>query len=91
MATFLFSGLWHEAAISLTARGGYGLPTLYFLIQGLGMTIERRWQRRTTGAPRPWFVRATTATIVVLPLPLLFHRPFAERVIIPLLHVLGVF
>lgn len=89
IATFLFSGLWHEAAISLPARGGYGLPTLYFLLQGLGMAIERRRRRGRSGVQETFTGRLTTALIVFAPLPLLFHRPFAEQVIVPLLHVLG--
>ena len=39
-ASFLFSGLMHEVAISLAAQSGYGKPTLYFLISALCLMIQ---------------------------------------------------
>jgi len=76
LAVFLVSGLVHDAVITLPARGGWGLPTLYFLLQGAGVLAERRWRLRS----RAW-VWAMTG----LPLPLCFPPAFCERVIAPLL------
>src|SRR5262249_34593600 len=71
-ASFLASGLLHELAISVPAGGGYGLPTLYFALQG---ALVRAGVRG----------RVATLLAVALPLPLLFHAPFVRAIIIPLL------
>jgi alginate O-acetyltransferase complex protein AlgI len=75
-SAFLFSGFLHEIAISLPVRAGYGRPLLYFAIHGALTQLERE---------RGPFGRAVTLFAVVLPLPLLFHRPFLQGVIWPLL------
>jgi alginate O-acetyltransferase complex protein AlgI len=80
---FLVSGLIHDVAISLPARGGWGGPTLYFALQAAGIAAEKSGPGRRIGLGRGvrgwWWVLMTT----VLPLPLLFHPLFVERVIIP--------
>jgi hypothetical protein len=80
---FLVSGLVHELVISLPARGGWGGPTLYFLLQGAGMAVEKSRVGRRIGLGagiRGWL---WTLLCTALPLPLLFHPPFARRVILP--------
>jgi alginate O-acetyltransferase complex protein AlgI len=74
--TFLFSGLLHEALISVPAGAGFGAPTAYFLLHGLLLGIERR------GGPAG---RVWTLFWVLAPLPLLFHPAFVEAIIRPLL------
>lgn len=77
LAAFLVSGLAHEWVISLPAGAGWGLPTGYFLIQGIGALWQRRI--RWTG----FSARLLTVAFVILPLPLLFHGPFLERCLAP--------
>lgn len=80
LAGFLVSGLAHELVISLPARAGWGLPTIYFLLQGAGVLLERILFRESAG---PITRRAFTWAVILLPAPLLFHPPFFERVLLP--------
>jgi Membrane bound O-acyl transferase family len=73
MVAFLVSGALHEIAISVPVNAGYGLPTLYFILQAVLVRFERNPSRLRTLAS------------VVLPLPLLFHPWFVRGVIWPLI------
>jgi len=83
LLVFVISGLIHDLVISLPARGGYGLPTLYFLLQGTGVTVERSRLGKRLGlgqGVRGWcFMMA----FLVLPVFGLFHPWFVLRVILP--------
>ncbi|MGE3963711.1 MAG: membrane bound O-acyl transferase family-domain-containing protein [Planctomycetota bacterium] len=87
---FVLSGALHELVISLPARGGYGLPTAYFGIQALALAFERTRLARRLGLGRGLRGWMFTLAITALPLPWLFHRPFVERVILPMLRAAGV-
>lgn len=78
---FLVSGGVHELVITVPAGAGYGLPAAYFLVQAVGMTLERRLPRGSV-LLRWIFTHAFTLG----PLFLLFPPPFVERVILPFLH-----
>ncbi|MHB8677874.1 MAG: MBOAT family protein [Candidatus Acidiferrales bacterium] len=80
---FVVSGLIHDLVISLPARGGYGLPTLYFLLQGAGVAVERSrfGQRLGLGhGARGW---CFMMVFLVAPVFGLFHPWFVLRVILP--------
>jgi hypothetical protein len=74
----------HELVISFPARGGWGGPTLYFLLQAAGLAFEKSPAGRRLGLGAGLRGRGWTLAVTALPLPLLFHAPFAERVIAPL-------
>ena len=79
MMVFLVSGVAHELVITVPSRGGYGGPTLYFMLQGLCIWIERGCPFKRNGLV--WRVRAWL--FLILPLPLLFPTVFVERVMLP--------
>ncbi len=85
---FVVSGLIHDLVISLPACGGYGLPTLYFLLQGAGVTVERsrfgKWLGLGQGA-RGWCFMMVFLTVPVFGL---FHPWFVLRVILPFMRAI---
>jgi alginate O-acetyltransferase complex protein AlgI len=89
LLAFLVSGLIHELVISLPAGAGFGLPSGYFLLQGLAVLAERsavgqRIELRT--GVRGWIF---TMIVVAGPAFWLFHPPFVSRVIVPFLQAIG--
>ena len=89
MAVFLVSGIVHDAVISIPARAGFGLPTLYFVIQGVGVLFERSRAGKGLGTRSGVTGRVFCAAVTLGPIFLLFHRPFVERVVVPMLAALG--
>lgn len=86
MLVFLASGLIHDLVISLPVKAGYGWPTAYFILQGAGLLFERTKFAARLGIGHGGIVsRVYTLLIVLAPIELLFHRPFIEDVIAPLL------
>jgi Membrane bound O-acyl transferase family len=85
---FAASGLIHDLVISLPARGGYGLPMLYFLLQGAGVTMEHSQVGKRFGLGHG--VRGWCFMIVFLAVPVfgLFHPWFVVRVILPFMRAI---
>ena len=85
-AGFLLSGAVHEAALTLPVWDSpgvlYGGPTCYFLLQGAGVTAERRL--RKAGRLRGGGNRALAAACLVVPLPLLVSAAFLTEAAGPL-------
>jgi alginate O-acetyltransferase complex protein AlgI len=89
LLVFLISGLVHELVISFPARGGYGLPTAYFLLQGAGVSLERTHAAKRFGSGRGWRGWLFTMIVVAGPAFWLFHPTFIRNVILPMLHAIG--
>ena len=87
-ASYIFSGLLHELAISLPVRSGYGKPFLYFIIQAtLILGVEKYIIKPDTGN----FKRLVWLMICLfLPMPVLFHQSFIQGVVLPLVELLVV-
>ncbi len=73
LASFIFSGLLHEVALSLPVKTGYGLPLLYFAIQLILILIEEKLFKRKPG--KVWVILG-----LILPLPILFHPAIMKAV-----------
>jgi D-alanyl-lipoteichoic acid acyltransferase DltB (MBOAT superfamily) len=83
IATFFVSGLIHDLAISVPAGAGFGRPTLYFLIQGAVILVDRKWRLA------PFLRRVFALVVLIAPVPLLFHPPFIHNVVLPMMSALG--
>lgn len=81
LVAFVVSGALHEMAISYPSAAGWGLPFVYFIVQGLAYTAEKTVfpsLEEHTILRRVW-----TYAVVFAPLPLLFHEPFRATFLVP--------
>jgi len=83
LAGFLVSGVMHEVAITLPVHGGYGLPTLYFLIQA--WMTDKELRTKSGGCLR----RGLTVLTVLVPAPLVFPPAFVNTIVWPLVKLMG--
>lgn len=80
-SVFCFSGLVHEIIMSVPAGGGYGGPMAYFIVQFLGLHLQKS-HHYFNSAWLSWL-------FILLPLPMLFHPPFLLNVFLPLAKSIG--
>jgi hypothetical protein len=85
MLAFAFSGLLHEIALSVPVSSGYGLPLLYFIIQGCMVLVEKLLISR-----KLMFLQNKVAAKIwlffwlIIPAPLLFHPQFIKQIVWPM-------
>jgi predicted DCC family thiol-disulfide oxidoreductase YuxK len=89
LIAFAVSGLIHELVISLPAGSGFGLPTAYFLVQGLGVLTEHSSVGKRIGLGEGGSGWLFTMIVVAGPAFWLFHPPFVRHVILPFLRAIG--
>lgn len=85
VVVFFISGLLHEVVITLPAGGGYGGPTLYFLLQAGGILAQNSFPTLAGG----WAGRIFTLLLVAGPVGWLFPPIFVRNVILPMLQAIG--
>ncbi len=83
MVVFVVSGVIHDLVISIPAGGGWGGPTLYFMIQGVGLLFERSHFGKRLGLGKGITGRVFCGLCTVGPVCLLFHEPFVRHVTEP--------
>jgi Membrane bound O-acyl transferase family len=89
LATFVASGLIHELVITVPAQSGYGLPTLYFLLQGAGIVLSQGRFGRCMHLRRGPAARAFAWGVTVLPVCCLFPSGFIHNVVLPFFEKIG--
>jgi hypothetical protein len=89
LGAFLASGLLHDLVISVPAGAGYGLPTAYFLLQGVGVIVERSGAGQRFGLGRGARGWLWTVLIAAAPVYALFHPWFVMRVMVPFLRAIA--
>lgn len=89
LVVFLISGAVHELVITIPARGGYGLPTIYFALQGLGLLLERSAIGKKLGLATGVRGRAFAIFVAAGPAFWLFPPAFVHHIILPMLHAIG--
>ena len=81
LVVFIFSGIVHDVVMSIPVGSGFGGPTIYFIIQGCGLLLERKYSLCSG--------RVFCFVCVLLPIPLLFHPGFVENAILPTMKAIG--
>jgi alginate O-acetyltransferase complex protein AlgI len=89
LGVFLISGIIHDLVITVPARGGYGLPTAYFLLQGAGLLLERSALGRSFGLGVGIRGRLYAYAVTAGPAFWLFPPVFVHRIILPMLAAIG--
>jgi len=84
IAAFVASALLHEFAITLPVLAGYGGPSLYFLVQGFYVILEKQPSVTARLERHPLLGRFVTWAVIALPIPVCFVAQFRTQIALPL-------
>jgi len=85
LVSFLFSGLMHEVAITLPVNAGFGMPTLYFTIQGFAVIAEKKMEKGNISVLKnKLFAKLWVLFWLIMPIHFLFPNPFIKQIVWPL-------
>ena len=73
--------------ISFPSRGGYGGPTVFFILQGGSLLAEHSSMGQSLGLGRGWTGGLFTKLALIL--PAYGHPPFVRNIILPFMQALG--
>jgi len=81
-ASYIFSGLLHELAISLPVKSGFGKPFIYFILQAIFiLAIEKPLFKNVSNS---FIKKCWLLACLFTPIFLLFHNNFIQQIVIPL-------
>eukprot|EP00929_Paragymnodinium_shiwhaense_P114300 TRINITY_DN82647_c0_g1_i1.p1 TRINITY_DN82647_c0_g1~~TRINITY_DN82647_c0_g1_i1.p1 ORF type:complete len:521 (+),score=71.57 TRINITY_DN82647_c0_g1_i1:134-1696(+) len=83
-AAFVASALLHELGITCPVLAGYGGPTLYFVIQGVAVSIEKSLGEQRLVREHPHLTRMWMFAVLAVPFPVLFVVPFRTEIALPI-------
>lgn len=81
---FIASALLHELGITVPVLAGYGGPSLYFLIQGFCVVVEKLPRVTTWRENNPVIARLLMWVAIAAPFPICFVVPFRTEIALPL-------
>jgi len=89
--SFVASALMHEIGITVPVLSGFGGPSLYFVMQGAFVVIEKqrpvaKWLEKHTMLARVWVMAALT-----IPISVCFVEKFRSEIALPLTLAVGDF
>jgi alginate O-acetyltransferase complex protein AlgI len=91
LLSFLLSGLLHEVAITLPVNAGFGMPTVYFIIQGFAVLAEKKMERQSVSFLKNRVIAKMWVLFwLITPIGFLFPSQFIKQIVWPLTNLINI-